>query len=121
VALAELPLMAEEIRRQQTADPEINTLITYLMSHELPEDIPEITMKTMIAEANQYDLVDGMLCHKGNDGTHLPVVPHNLKYAVVQSAHAGIAGGHLGVKNVAARFWVILLNFMMFQPDQIFP
>ncbi len=70
---------------KQAEDPDCQTLLDFL---SLP-----VVAKKVAAQATLFDVVDGVLCPKG-DGKARRVVPKSLRKALIHGHHSSAMSGH---------------------------
>ena len=87
----------------QRRDPDLQNLITYLESNQLPHD--NRVARTLLLHIDDFYLDDdGILCHLWYPGKrragHLfsqLVVPSSLRHEILTNVHDDATGGHLGI------------------------
>lgn len=69
-------------------------IILYLKEGNLPEDSKEA--QEVIALAQQFTILDGVLCGMNPEQGELPqiIVPASLKQQIMEEHHAGVLAGH---------------------------
>ena len=91
------------VRDLQRRDPDLQNLIAYFESNQLPLD--SCVARTLLLHIDEFYLNDdGILCHLWYPGKrkagHLfsqLVVPSSLRHKVLTNAHDDATGGHLGI------------------------
>ena len=104
-----------QVIEAQRRDRELSDLISYLESHELPDD-EKIARKLLMMEDYFYLGDDGLLYrieNKTSRNLSEPisqlVIPTSMRYEILSNAHDHVTGGHLGThktyQKLRARYW----------------
>ena len=93
---------------EQSRDPELNELISYLNQDVLPDDTERV--KKLVAKASQFTLIDGILIYlcRNHEGRRRVVVPVHLRESMLRDSCGGSFGGHFAgpkLYNTLSRKW----------------
>ena len=109
----------EEIKAQQSSDPDLHQMISWLEMNTFPDKCPRGVswkLSSLWVQRRYLTLRDGIL-HRiwedvpgGGVGRHLQLVlPANLVKNVLEGLHSTLVGGHMGaaktLEKVRARFY----------------
>ena len=110
-----------QLSQRQDADSDIGPILKLKMQSNEQPDISQMVAesadtKTLLSLWNQLEVRDGALYRRWNGGEREPevlqiVMPVSLRKDFLQRAHAGMCGGHLGVRRTMDQvrrraFWV---------------
>ncbi len=90
----------KEVAIHQQNDVDMSTMVAYLKSGALPEDVK--LARRVVLESKQFELVDGILYHENPvfPGRWCLVVPREFRTALLAEAHQGRFAGHLSERKI---------------------
>ena len=108
--MADIELSRENIRREQSCDPESSLIIKYLTLGTLPES--DTDGRSILLRQEDYIMIDSLLYHIFTPTGSKPeaqaqlVIPQNLKVHFLRLYHDSDLGSHVGNNKMLSIMWL---------------